>query len=770
MIIINVFSKRPLFLACSLFLLFSIIGLFFPPIWKWIVAGCSLLTFISVLVVHFAFKKIKAYNVLILCLAAFMITLSQVSSFVYFDVTADSFEEYYYKEHNIEAVVVSERFIGANYSGYEIIVNKIDGEDTYHKAILECKYGSVLRPGYAFCAKVDGYPFEDTWGSYNEKLAMHSDKIFVWYESADENELSVTDENVFHPTVFFAGLNAKLSQVFFLNLDNDTAAMSSALLLGNKDLLDPTVYRDFTRAGASHILALSGMHMSIIMGIFMLVLKKLRVNTKAIAATLIGLSVFYLFLTGVPISAARSVIMLLCVYLSMLSGNTSDSLTSLSVAGAVLMIIFPGAVIDAGFWMSYSATLGLLVYLPAFNSFINNLIKPFDKLRYILKPLTYVISVFMASVFATAPLIVVLCIFIRRISLYSIITSVLLSIPSSCVILFSLLFLFFSKVSWLGNAIGTILRILTEFMTDCCAEISDIENVVVSINYPFAIIAAIVVGLTIIFSLSVKVRNLFVSLIPFVVAVAVFISAIFIYNAIESKNIKVSYINASSNSDMLVISKGCQAVVCDIGNGSGNSYFLSNPSIYEARATEIKAIVMTRYTRAHSGTLYDVFSREKVRELWIPEPINQDEYHKMVPLVSLAEKFGVDVYIYEDSESLRVFDYTDIEVSHYYIDRSVVPISTVSISTRSQRFLYCAPAFNESDDSGEINRLLANSEYVLFGNCGPKTKKSYFLPKDNEARCVIFSDKVRIAYFDEENAEAATFVHVPTNCSFYIHE
>jgi hypothetical protein len=54
--------------------------------------------------------------------------------------------------------------------------------------------------------------------------------------------------------------------------------------------------------------------------------------------------------------------------------------------------------------------------------------------------------------------------------------------------------------------------------------------------------------------------------------------------------------------------------------------------------------------------------------------------------------------------------------------------------------------------------------------CKPLLVKSYFLPKDNEARCVIFSDKVRIAYFDEENAEAATFVHVPTNCSFYIHE
>ena len=729
-----------------------------------------MLFFVAILVFYFVFKKIKPYNALCLCLTSAMIVLSLISSFVYFDVIENSFDEYYYKNHYIEGFVVSERFSGANYSGYDIIVTGIDGEDTYHKAILECSYGSVLRAGNAFCANVGAFPFEDTFGSYNEKLAMHSDKIFICYESVEESGVRIKEESVFHPTVFFANINYKLSRVFFSTLDKDTAAMSSALLLGNKDKLDDVVQRDFTRAGASHILALSGMHMSIIMGIFMLVLKKLRVKTKIISFILIALSLFYLFLTGVPVSAARSVIMLLCVYLSMLWGREADSLTSLSVAGALLMLIFPGAVIDAGFWMSYSATLGLLVYLPAFNSFVGTLILPYERLKVILKPVTYVLSAFMASVFATVPLIAVLCVFIRRISLYSIISSVVLSIPSSGVILFSLLYLIFAPIPSVSGVIAAVLKTLTAFMTDYCAEISDLENVVISVNYPFAIIAAILIGLTLVFSLSVKVRNLFVSLIPFAVAIAIFISAIFIYNALESKNINVSYINTSSNSDMLVMSKGCQAVICDIGNGSNQSYYLTIPSVYEARATEIKAIVLTRYTRAHSGTLYGVFSSQKVRELWLPIPTSRDDYHKMTPLVSLADRFGVDVYIYEDKESLHIFDYTDVKVSHCYIERSAVPISTVSIATRSERFLYCAPGFNESENVETTNQLLANSDYVLFGNCGPKTKRPYSLPENNEARYIIFSDKTRVAYFDSKNAEDATFVYVSDRCSINIRE
>lgn len=770
MIIINVFSKRPLCLACSVFLLSSIIGLFLTPVLKLIVFGCSLLLAVLISVLCLAFKKIKPYRALCIGLSAFMIALALISSFFYFDITADSFEEYYYEEHDIEAIVVSERYLGANFSGYDIIVVGIDGEDTYHKAVLECTYGSVLRPGFAFRAKAAGYPFEDTMGSYDQKLAMHSDKIFIRYESVDENNVAITDEGVFHPTVFFSGLNQRLSRVFYLNLDEDTAAMSSALLLGNKDQLDNTVCRDFTRAGASHVLALSGMHMSIIMGLFMLLLKKLRVKPEIIAVILIFVSFFYLFLTGVPISAARSVIMLLCVYLSMLSSRKSDPLTSLSLAGAVLMLIFPGAVIDAGFWMSYSATLGLLVYLTAFERYMMELIRPFDRLRFILKPLTRLLSVFMAGLFAIIPLIVVLCVFIRRISLFSIISSVVLAIPASGVILLSVLLLCFSSVPWISDVIGSALRILTEFMTEYCAEISDIENVVFSVNYPFAVIAAVILGLTVIYSLSVKVRNLFVSLIPFAAAIVIFISAIFIYNAADSKNINVSYINTSSNSDMIVMSKGGEAIICDIGNGSGDSYYQAVPYVYDGRATEIKAIILTRYTRAHSGTLYDVFSNEKVRELWIPEPKNQDDYHKMVPIVSLAESFGVDVYMYEDGEGLYVFNYTNIKVFHYYLERSVVPVSVVSVSTRSKRLLYCAPGFNECEEAEEINKLLSKSEYVIFGNCGPKTKTAYSVPESNEADIIVFSDKIRAAYFEANGTDNPMLVYVPDSCRILLQE
>ncbi|MBR3686052.1 MAG: ComEC/Rec2 family competence protein [Clostridia bacterium] len=763
-----IFNKRPLFTACILYLLFAVIGYFAPPAIKIVTLVFALIVAFSFAILKFAFKKVGAYTALCVIMSSLMVALSLFSSYRYFNVYADSIEKYHNETHTIEALVTSNRTYDANYSTYNVTVRRIDGKATDHKAILNCTYASELEPGFLIIANVSAEDFD----SDITKMSMHSDGIFIQYTSADDASVLVTDEDDLHPLVMLSELNTRLSRVFRAKLDENTAEICAAMLLGNKNRLGNVVERDFSRAGASHLLALSGLHVSIIMGMLMLLLKKLRVPTKAIALILIAGSIFYLLLTGVKISAARSVIMVLLVYLSLLSSRQHDSLTSLSFAGAMIMLISPCSVLDAGFWMSFGATLGILIYVPFFNDLIGTLTGKLGNKAKLLKPVTTVVSALIAGVFALIPLIIVLFVFIKQISLASVLSSAVLAIPAYLIILFSLLFLVFSKIPFIAFVIAKVLSFSARFMTGYCAEISKAENIVVSLNYPFATIATIALCAAFAYSMIKKSKNMFRSLIPFALTLIFFVGAMCVYNYSEKDTVSVYYANAASTSDMLVISSNGESIICDIGSGSNNSYYSISDAVSEARSTEIRAIILSRYTRRHVSSLYNVFTNRKVKELWIPYPSNDDDYYKMVRIVEYAERYGVAIRVYRDGETLCIFEDTHITLRSYKIDRSVTAISLVSIDTPKERLVYCSPAFNETEEESieEINGILADADYIIFGNKGPKTKTDYSIPSDNKATLIAFSDETRAAYYKESSERPISYSLVTDHCKFCLND
>ena len=764
MTVIAIFNKRPLFTSCILYLVFAIIGYFAHPIIKLIIVAIALIAAVLFASLRFAFKNVSAYSALCVILSSLMIAVSLASSFCYFDIYAGSVEEYYGEDHTIEALVTSNRTYDVNFSTYNVTVTKIDGKETNHKAVLICTYTSELEPGFIVTANVSAEDFD----SDLTKLSMRSDGIFIQYTSADEASALVIDEDDFHPSVELARLNATLSRIFSVNLDETTAEICSAMFLGNKDQLSNLTERDFSRAGASHLLALSGMHVSIIMGIMMLFLKKLRTPSKIIAVILIVCSVFYLLLTGIKISAARSVIMVLLVYLATLSSRRHDSLTSLAFAGTLIVLVSPCSVLDVGFWMSFGATLGILIYVPSFTKLTAKL----EGKSKLPKPITTVLSALVAGIFALMPLLIALCIFIKQISLASVITSAVLSIPASAIILFSMLLLIFHKVTFVSAMIVKVLSLSAHFMTEYCAKVSDMDNVMVSLNYPFATIGAIALGVAFAYSMIKKSKNMFRSLIPFALTLVLFVSAMYVYNYSEKDKVNVSYINVSSTADMLVMSSNGETIICDVGAGSNSSYYATLDAINEARSTEIRAIIISKYANRHISSLYYMFTSQKVKELWLPYPDNDDDYYKMVRIVEYAEKYGVDVFVFRDGETLHAFGDTEITLYSYSIERSATPISLITVKTPEKQLVYCAPAFNETTDEEreQIDQILSESDYIIFGGRGPKTKTVYSIPSENKVSLIAFSDKTRVAYYSEKSERAITYSIIDDRCKFCLND
>lgn len=153
-------------------------------------------------------------------------------------------------------------------------------------------------------------------------------------------------------------LRQELSARLRRYLPRDLAGLEAAMLLGDKSKLSESLSDMFRTAGVSHLLAVSGLHVSLLCGIFLLGdAKRRRFSPPFLLAQALAL-VFYMALTGFPVSVLRAG----TVYLIALAGyallQPPDALSSLGAA-AVLIGIQPYAVCDLGFQLSFCGVVGV---------------------------------------------------------------------------------------------------------------------------------------------------------------------------------------------------------------------------------------------------------------------------------------------------------------------------------------------------------------------------------------------------------------------------
>lgn len=155
------------------------------------------------------------------------------------------------------------------------------------------------------------------------------------------------------------------------HLSGPELAISLALILGDNSLLDNDIRNSFTNTGALHVLAVSGLHISIIMQILMgvLVLFSGLLSRRIAVCALIGVMWWYAAVTGLSPSVLRAVFMFTVVSIAQLSGRNYDSLNTLFFTAFVLVVWNPLTVFDIGFQLSFLAMLGIFLMYEKIESF-----------------------------------------------------------------------------------------------------------------------------------------------------------------------------------------------------------------------------------------------------------------------------------------------------------------------------------------------------------------------------------------------------------------
>ncbi len=139
----------------------------------------------------------------------------------------------------------------------------------------------------------------------------------------------------------------------------EKAGVLTAMLLGDKDLLPEEIEILYRQNGISHILAISGLHISMLcMGLFRF-LRKLTVPLRLSAAISVLFLLFYVVFTGASTSSVRAAVMSLVTFGALLLRRSYDLFSSLSFAAIIVTAVWPAEITSAGFLLSFGAVFGV---------------------------------------------------------------------------------------------------------------------------------------------------------------------------------------------------------------------------------------------------------------------------------------------------------------------------------------------------------------------------------------------------------------------------
>ncbi len=167
----------------------------------------------------------------------------------------------------------------------------------------------------------------------------------------------------------------KLSNKFDLYLSHNSSAILKAMLLGDKSFLNTEMRDNFSKSGLSHIIAISGMHITLLSSLFLSLSLALGFSRRQSFYLSIFFLIFYLILIGAPASACRASIMGFLSFLALYFGRPGNLLNVLFLSALVLLFINPLLVFgDIGFQLSFLAVLGII--------YLNNPVKDFLFLKF----------------------------------------------------------------------------------------------------------------------------------------------------------------------------------------------------------------------------------------------------------------------------------------------------------------------------------------------------------------------------------------------------
>jgi competence protein ComEC len=154
------------------------------------------------------------------------------------------------------------------------------------------------------------------------------------------------------------------------------------LITGDRTVVPPDVKTAFINSGVMHILAVSGLHVVIVVMMVMTLLRGLRVPERPRIVATCVLLVYYNFLTGGAASVTRSVIMAIVILAGTMAERRTDTYNSLALSAVIILLVDSKQCFQPGFQLSFAAVFSLIYLYPRLQEAVRLLPASFVKRRW----------------------------------------------------------------------------------------------------------------------------------------------------------------------------------------------------------------------------------------------------------------------------------------------------------------------------------------------------------------------------------------------------
>ncbi len=671
------FQNRPLALACVSLVCVVFTSLFLG-VWfsiaLFILAGIALIVLLSV-----SYKKPLGHRRLTLFLITGAVLLSALR------ISADTLLVKDRWEERMDTSVVAElrvkeiRFASAHQTELFADAVTLDGERMAGSAVLRAESALALCEGDRIRVACDVRPLDyesDHKGMAYTYLGEGARAVLIVRDTVTLKESGASS-----PRAFLAQLRAMLSYRICSACGEEEGSLLSAMLLGTRTILPEEVTRNFTRAGVSHLLALSGLHLSLIVLLFDRFLLLFRMTKQRRIPIILAACLLYLLLTGFSYSMLRAIFMLLFVFLAFFAREEQDGITALCFSAAVMLLVTPNAIFSVSFRLTFLATLGILIVSELTQDMPHELPKRGMK-RHVLRAGYAIRSSLIISVASLFAVLVVQWLTFGEVSLMTPLANLLL-VPLSPALLVCAIVTLLLPFAPIG-LIAALPARLVLFLAEVFAK----PRAVLSLGYDFVpyILIPLFAATTVLLLVDLRRRRALVCL-PFAIAAAAFAVCLAI-TAIANAN-STTLIYCRENSDEgFVLTQGAKAIVCDVSGGSSSALFSDMDTVREENITEVDTLLLTHYHEEHVYNVVRFCRRNMVRTLLLPTPMTEADTSAMMHIESNAKALGVAVSLYHYDTPLPVLDGGTITV-HAHPDSIAQKHAAFAITATQENNTIC---------------------------------------------------------------------------------
>lgn len=417
--------KRPMFYAALVCCISAAISLLSVEL-SYIVLAIAFILLIIVIC-----KKNYKYITVIIALVLFLFSLfSQISLIA----TTNKYDN---KLVQGEFLVISESVQNEDYSMVTFMalnknpLPKNSKYYVYYDGDTSLKIGNIVNAEIKL----------EAINKYNKyRISNYSNGIFA---TASVKQLDKTGKsNAFYKTSGY--IRNYVKKTISKNFTGDSAGLLLALTTGDRTLLSDDFLHNVKTTGISHVIVVSGMHLSIIMTAVFWLVDRIFYNKYIRSILSVAVVLLISFVCGFTMSVVRAGLMFVIGALAPIFERDNDSLNSLMTAFTVILIVSPFAVLNVSFQLSVLSTLAIVWLVPFYSEFLN------QKFGITLKFAQSILATVLCSTFAIVTTLPVIIKVFSFTSIVAPITNLLITFPVTFVLVLNVLGVAISCLPFIG--------------------------------------------------------------------------------------------------------------------------------------------------------------------------------------------------------------------------------------------------------------------------------------------------------------------------------